>query len=158
MVRSGVITVVTAALGCSLTGCLAIYSKRPVEVVVTDADTGQPVADLPVIVDYFKLTLEYPAVGPLNVPEGVRGVTDANGRVVLPIADFGHGSIRLQAGSYGSSIEPETVRKGGTVTTNDWSLLGILAPEPRATKTQKVVLQLIPQRRSFAHRLFGSRE
>src|SRR4051794_8851553 len=109
MVRSRGMAIVTVALGCSLTGCLAIYSKRPVEVVVTDANTGQPVAGLPVSVDYLSMCLNYFGPHVLNIPEKQSAVTDTNGRVILPIADFDDGSIRLQAGSYGSCIKAETV-------------------------------------------------
>jgi hypothetical protein len=151
MARCKAFAFVTAALSCSLTGCLAVYSKRPVEVVVTDADTARPVADLPVSVRYDPgMPAWYFAPRPLNIPQEVSGVTDANGRVVLPLADFGSGSIRLDAGRRVCCIHPETVREGGSVTAAGYP--------PEIDGTSKVILQLVPQRRSLAHRLFGSRE
>ena len=102
MVRCRMLAVAAAGLGCSMTGCLAIYSTRPVEVVVTRADTGEPVPDLPVSVTYVYMLVP-------NPPKNVSGTTDANGRVVLPIADFDSGPIHFQAGDFFRSIKPETV-------------------------------------------------
>jgi hypothetical protein len=96
-----------AAAVCSLTGCLAVYSKRPVEITVTSAETGRPVADLPVTVNYTAMMV-------LNIPREVKGVTDKDGRVVLPVADFNRGGIHVDAGDYGHFLEPEQVRNGGT--------------------------------------------
>src|SRR5262249_27925095 len=103
MVRCRTFAFVTATLACSLTGCLAIYSKRPVEVVVTSIDPGQPVPDLPVSVDYFYAPLAYFGPHVLNVPEEVSGVTDGNGRVVLPIADFEGGRSAYERETTGAS-------------------------------------------------------
>ena len=129
----------TAAAVCFLTGCIAIYSKRPVEITVTSAETGRPVADLPV-------SVSYPAMMVLNVPREVKGVTDKDGRVVLPVADFDNGSIHVHAGDYGHFIEPEQVRNGGATGTAAWE---------SAPATPKVFLRLVPQRPSFAQRVFG---
>ena len=148
MVRPRGLTTLTVALSCSLTGCLAVYSTRPVEVIVTSAETGQPVANLPVAVDYPLFYAHYFGPRVLNMPKEAGSVTDENGRIVLPIADFGCGPIRLRAGDYGSSIKPDQVREGGMVAPDYWAF----GPE----KTPKVILQLVPQRRSFAQRLFDS--
>jgi hypothetical protein len=119
-----------ASFVCSLTGCLAVYSQRPVEITVTSAETGRPVPDLPVSVNYAAMMV-------LNIPRDVKGVTDKDGRVVLPVADFSGGPIHVNAGDYGHFLEPEQVRNGGTKETAAGSL------------------RLVPQRPSFAQRVFG---
>jgi hypothetical protein len=136
MVAFRLAIVILAAISCSMTGCLAIYSKRPVEVIATDAATGQPVAQLPVSVSYAGMLI-------LNNPKKEEGVTDENGRLLLRMADFESGAIDLRAGDYGRTINPEIVRKGGIVET---------AIRETQTATPKVILRLTPQHRSFAVR------
>jgi hypothetical protein len=140
MVEWRAFAVLAAALSTVQSGCLAIYSTRPVEVTVTNADTGKPVANIPVTVEYVGMLI-------LNVPKKAEGVTDEHGRLLLPIADFDNGPIHLQAGGWGRSINPETVRYGSIVDTGDWS--------GGSVSTPKIIMQLVPQRRSLAQRMFG---
>ena len=64
---------------CLLTGgCLAAYTTRPVEVLVTDCDTGVPKAGIPVVFDYAY-------AGVLNPPGRAEGTTNNQGTVVLPV-------------------------------------------------------------------------
>jgi hypothetical protein len=140
MVRHGVLVVAVAVLSLTTTGCLAVYSTRPVEVVVTREDTGEPVADLPISVTYGYMLVA-------NPPTNTHGSTDASGRVVLTIADFDSGSIHLQAGDFGSSIRAEKVRAGGPVTTARWS--------DQAADAPKVRMQLVSDKRSLLERLCG---
>jgi len=140
MLRRWMVNLLVAALGCSSTGCLSMYSTRPVEIVATNAKTGQPVANLTVQVDYSNQLLL------LNCPIKANGVTDEKGRTYISIADFEAG-ISVYAAGYESHIDPEVVRNGGSVT---------LKPETRDTDNGlKVKLQLFPQPSSLFQRFFG---
>jgi len=144
MARCRIAFILIAAWCVSATGCMALYSTRPVEIIATNAETGQPVANLPVSVKY-----EYLLV--LNAPKEASGVTNANGRVILTVADFSNGDIFLQVGDYWNNIRPTLVRDGGVVTAEMWA-----AP----ATTPKITLRLVPQRPSFldwwlVHGLYG---
>jgi hypothetical protein len=139
MVHCRTVALLAAALTCSMTGCLAIYSTRPVEVTAINAETGQPVANLPINVRYSSM------LG--NLPTNASSITDATGRAVLPIADFQNGPISICGGGYESLLSPEMVRNGGMVVTGQRN--------PDSTITPKVNLQLVPQPSSFFLRLFG---
>src|SRR4051812_45365619 len=107
MPHSRPIAIVLAGLtSLALPGCLAFYSTRPVEVVVTRAETGQPAANVPVRVEYLYM-------GILNPPEPAQGTTDAKGSVVLPMADFD--LISLHAAGTKFFLGADEVRKGGTL-------------------------------------------
>src|SRR5947209_3264744 len=86
---------------CTLSGCLAFYSTRPVEVIVTREGSLEPVANLPVTVNYPQMLI-------LNAPKSAMGKTDQQGKVVLPLADFYNGPIQLQAGNSPFFVDRET--------------------------------------------------
>jgi hypothetical protein len=140
MVRWRVIAVAAVALCGPSTGCLAVYSTQPVDVIVTRTDTGQPAAGVPVSVSYASMMV-------LNQPENVAGTTDTAGRVTLPMADFLSGPY-LRAGTTKFWAPSEAVRDGGT-----------LAYKPSANPDEPVpthsVRLEVPRRRSLAHQLFG---
>lgn len=129
---------VAVVAGCS-TGC-ALYSSRPVEVVVSDIKTGEPVPDLSVSVYYM-------ATFVLNIPNDEHAVTDANGRAVLPMADFANGLIHLRAGDCGRSLSVDDVRQGGKYPLARWTT------DPEAAE---VAIQLTPRPRSLRWWLLGS--
>jgi hypothetical protein len=137
-----VLTLVVAALGCSSTGCLDVYSTRPVDIIVTRTDTGQPAADVPVKVYYMSMMM-------LNQPRDVEGTTDATGRVTLPMADF-LGGPYLRAGTTPFWVPVDTVRDGGLLTYKPTAH----PEEPIPTYS----VRLIPRRRSFFQILFDQRE
>jgi hypothetical protein len=92
-------------LSCAAPGCLALYSTRPVTITVVDPDSDRPLANVPVVV-------EYRSMGVLNTPNDVKGVTDANGRVTLPMSDFDDGVMLLKAGGGKFALSPEMVCNG----------------------------------------------
>jgi hypothetical protein len=83
-------------------GCWS-YSYRPVEVTVTHHDTGKPAVGVPVRAYYLGMMV-------LNLPKAVEGVTDANGRVILSIADCGACFDIDKTGYY---AERSYIRDGG---------------------------------------------
>ncbi len=97
-----------AIVVCSSAGCMANYTMRPVEVIVTDPKTNEPVADVPVSVRYSFMKLS-------NPPQEAQGRTDASGRVVLPIADFDHGEITFEAGGNQFILDSARVRGCGVL-------------------------------------------
>jgi len=116
-----------ALIVCSSVGCMAKYSMRPVDVVVTNPKTNEPIANVPVSVGYsfFKVP---------NPPQQAEGTTDENGRVVLQMADFDRG-IHLTAGGNWFYFDALRVRGGGSL--KRW--------EPNSDKTQpEVAVRLVP--------------
>jgi hypothetical protein len=142
MVQCRVLSLVAAALGCFSTGCLDVYSTRPVEVIVTRTDTGEPAAGVPVKVFYL-------AMFALNQPRDVEGTTDATGRVTLPMADFRCGPD-LRAGTTMYGVESDTVREGGPLTYKPTAN----PEEPIPTYS----VRLVPRRQSLVNRLLGHRD
>jgi hypothetical protein len=139
MARRIRLVVVAVGLGWPSAGCLAVYSTRPVEVVVTRTDTGQPAAGVPVAVSYASMLV-------LNQPPDASGTTDAGGRVTLPMADF-LGGPYLKAGTTRFGAPSEVVRAGGTLTY-----------KPSANPQEPVPaysVRLIPRRRPLVERLLG---
>ncbi len=113
----------------SSAGCAAKYTMRPVEVVVTNPKTNQPVANVPVSVGYSFFMVP-------NPPTQAEGTTDENGRVLLPIADFAAGGIHLTAGGNRFPLDALRVRSGGAI--RRWV--------PDSDKTQpEVVVRLVPR-------------
>jgi hypothetical protein len=139
MVQCRVLSLVAAALCCSSTGCLVVYSTRPVDVIVTRTDTGEPAAGVPVKVYYSSMMV-------LNQPRDVEGTTDATGRVTLPMADF-LGGPSLRAGSTPFWAEADTVRDGGPLTYKPTAN----PEEPIPTYS----VRLVPRRQSLINRLLG---
>ena len=142
MVRHRLTTLLAIALCCPSVGCLAAYSTRPVDVVVTRTDTGQPAAGVPVTVSYASMLV-------LNQPKNADGTTDAAGRITLPMADFLSGPS-LHAGTTSYWAPSEIIRDGGSLTY-----------KPSANPDEPVpthAVRLVPRQRSLIHRLLGSRE
>src|SRR5688572_17038235 len=69
--------------GCVL---VSMHSTRPVEVRVTQKDTGIPLTNLPVKIRYSYTG--YGAIWVLRMPEPTSAQTDVDGVAVLPMADF----------------------------------------------------------------------
>ena len=142
MIRHRLTALLAITLCCPTVGCMAVYSTRPVDVVVTRSDTGQPAVGVPVTVSYLSMLV-------LNQPKNVEGTTDAAGRVTLPMADFMSGPY-LNAGTTKYWTPSEIVRNGGSLTY-----------KPSANPDEPIpthAVQLIPRRRSLIHRLLGSQE
>ncbi len=132
--------VLAALAACTLSGCLAFYSTRPVEVLVTRENSLEPVADLPVSVTYMGMLI-------LNTPKQVAGKTDEQGKAVLPLADFDDGLILLQAGNNRFYLAPDIIRKGGTLTKGE-PVFGTDGRPP-------VSIKLIARPCSFFQRFFS---
>jgi hypothetical protein len=137
-----VLSLVAATLSSASTGCYAVYSTRPVDVIVTRTDNGEPAAGVPVKVFYLAMF-----VG--NVPRDVEGTTDATGRVTLPMADFRDGPY-LDAGRTRFAVESDTVRHGGSLTYKPSANL----EEPIPTYS----VRLVPRQQSLINRLLGYRD
>lgn len=104
MARAGILALVSAPFSL-LTGCLTVPTPKPVEVVVTRTDTGEPAANVPVKVYYLSMLTPR--------PKDVEGTTDANGRVTLPMSSSGP---YITAGATRFYAEPVLLRTGGVVT------------------------------------------
>ena len=142
MVRHRLTTLLAIALCFPSVGCLAVYSTRPVDVVVTRIDTGQPAAGVPVSVSYASMLV-------LNQPKDVDGTTDADGRVTLPMADFLGGPC-LQAGTTKYWAPSEIICNGGGLTYKS----SANPDEPIPTHA----VRLVPRQRSLIYRLLGGRD
>jgi hypothetical protein len=125
-------------------GCLACYTKRPVEIVVTDTNTSQPVANLPVKVEYFAMSV-------LFTPSSVEGVTNENGIVVLTLAEFKNGIMHLD-------IDEGKDRNGIEYSLNDKMIRdGAILNSPNRTFGQPepaISIRLSPRRPSWFYRMF----
>jgi hypothetical protein len=137
MIRCQVHMLLAAFLCCPSVGCLAVYSTRPVDVLVTRTDTGEPAPGVPVKVHYLAMMV-------LNMPEAVEGTTDAGGRVTLQMADFRLGPY-LQAGTTKYAAPSEVVRDGGSLTYKP----SANPDEPVPTHS----VRLLPRRKSLIQRL-----
>ena len=125
-------------LCCPALGCFAYYRTRPVDVLVTRTDSGEPAAGIPVNARYLFMLL-------LNPPEYASGVTDSAGIVTLPLADF-DGCI-MQAGTTAYGLPAQKVREGGQ-----------LEYKPSANPDEPVpeyAIQLIPRKLTLGQRIFG---
>lgn len=67
-----------AALACQ-SGCIAWYTKAPVDLLVLDAETNEPIAGAKVGVHYAYMLM-------LNVPKDPHALSDHDGRAVLSVA------------------------------------------------------------------------
>ncbi len=140
MIHSRMFVILAAGLSCQSAGCRAVYATRPVEVVVTRTDTGQPAADVPVKIYYLSMLVT-------NPPKTVEGTTDATGRVTLPMADFQSGPY-LQAGSTNFWVATDVVRYGG--------LLAYKATAHPEEPIPNYKVRLVPARQAFVpHRFRG---
>lgn len=89
-----------------------MHSMYDVTVQVKDHNTEKPVGNVEVSVKY-----DYDSYGMFyfaNKPEPVFGVTDVNGKVVLPLADFRY-RILMWVSSEPTQLNKELVQKGGTL-------------------------------------------
>ncbi len=120
-------------LCCPATGCVAFHSTHPVEMVLTDTASAQPVANKMVILSYK----HHPFQG---APGGITASTDEHGTVTLPIADVDF-SMTLQVGRAVFSLSQEIVRTGGVLHYRD-------DEENRS-------LRVIPKKPTAIQRLFG---
>jgi hypothetical protein len=89
---------------CAFAGCAALDPKYPMEVQVSSALTGEPLAGVPVSTDYTGKVADW--------PEGDSGVTDRDGRLLLPVADFNRGVTTLHVGEESVLLGNDVVREG----------------------------------------------
>ena len=106
------IVLLNLALLPLLSGCVAVslHSTRPVEVRVTERDTGKPVSGAPV-----KIWYGYTGYGVfyvLRVPKPASATTDERGIAVLPMADFFQNTAFDVAGER-FGLSNELIRRGG---------------------------------------------
>ena len=102
---------VTAAL-VFINGCVwvSLHKYYPTKIEARYKDTRQPASIVPVAVQYW-----YDSYGifyDLRKPKKVSSKTDANGEVILDIADYS-GGINLYIGDTGFSIDKNIVQNGG---------------------------------------------
>jgi hypothetical protein len=123
MPRFLVLQVLGLCILSALPGC-AVYTLRPVDVVVVDAESGKPVQGAEVGVDYLALFI-------LNRPWPASGKTDSQGKTSLWVANFHDGSenwsasapdyLPFQSGGMGSDsrnrIPCDLVPPGGSAAT-----------------------------------------
>jgi hypothetical protein len=125
-----------AALGSiAASGCVTLYSTRPVELTVTQSGSAQPVANQPVILSYTHSKF-------VGAPPSVSETTDDQGRVVLPVGDVEF-PIRLQVGQATFDVDREVVRTGG-----------VLKPDG---EQEGVELRVAPRSRTLLEWLFRYR-
>jgi hypothetical protein len=102
-----IICTVVALQCCVVSG----HRLHTTDIIVTNAESGEPIDAVPVEVFYNSLTV--------NSPSPVCGITDANGKVRLPVADLTNGGISIRAGGDKLSelrqfhVTPDQVRNGG---------------------------------------------
>lgn len=100
-------------LSIALSGCVgySMHSMHDVSVEVTDYKTNKPHSNLEVSVKY-----DYDSYGWFyfaNTPDPVSGITDHNGKVILPIADYRYRIIMRVSGQPTGELDKILVRKGG---------------------------------------------
>ena len=98
----------------ALSGCAgySMHSMYDVTIQVNDNKTEKPVGNVEVSVKY-----DYDSYGMFyfaNKPEPVSGVTDADGKVVLPIADYRYRILMWVSGEP-TQLSKDLVQKGGTL-------------------------------------------
>ncbi|WP_020474942.1 peptidase associated/transthyretin-like domain-containing protein [Zavarzinella formosa] len=91
---------------CALAGCATTNPNSPVEVRVTNTDTGKPVAGVPVALRYSS--------DKQTCPEDDSGITDRDGRVTLLAAHFLAGTTKLHVGDRSTVVEQEELLDGRT--------------------------------------------
>jgi hypothetical protein len=107
------------AVSVSATGCVAVYSTRPVEITVLDPASKSPVANVPVSVKYHQMLV-------VNPPQPAKGTTDASGLVTLPVASFEGGLfggvVEVDAGDTKLLLTRALLQNGGVFETGqlDW--------------------------------------
>lgn len=108
MFRRRLFALFLAAACAPLAGCRT-HITRPVDVIVTHADTGEPAAGVPVEAKYLGLILDFRIR-----PDKAAGTTDADGRVTLPLGDF-DGLDTLSVGTDCWAFWAAHVREGGAL-------------------------------------------
>jgi hypothetical protein len=124
---------VAILISCTEGGCLAFYSTRPVELVLTRTESAQPVANEMVILSYNHSIFQ-------GVPGEVVDATDQHGHVVLPIAEVSF-RMTLQVGRAVFSLDRDIVRTGGVLRYGD--------------EEDSISLRVVPKSPTFIQRLFG---
>ncbi len=131
-----------AAACCPLAGCLSVHATRPVDVVVTHADTGEPAAGVRVEAVYgFYMGM----IRPLNKPGPADGTTDADGRVTLPLWDQSNTGLKAGDDCWWE-VPGEAVRHGG-------HLDHLLRPSRDDDPQPKYHVRLVARRRWLAQHL-----
>ncbi len=81
-------------------GCLAIYTRKPVSVLVLDAETDHPIEGATVRVRYSPVGIDLSWPFMVNRPENERRSTDNEGRTEIRVADFAWITWRVGASGY----------------------------------------------------------
>lgn len=79
------VAVMTLPMCC---GCVAIYSKKSIGVLVLDAETGKPIREASVGVSYHPQGIDLPWALTMNKPDGMRVTTNAHGEAKISVAKF----------------------------------------------------------------------
>ncbi len=84
-------------------GCVTVskYSKKPVDILVVDAETNQPIENAQVKISYYRGSL---LIGPrplsINKPNDQTCMTDSSGECTIPIANFNGPSWTVAADGF----------------------------------------------------------
>lgn len=81
-------------------GCLAIYTRKPVSVLVLDAETDQPIEGATVSVRYSPVGIDLGWLFLVNRPRNQQGSTNSEGRTEIRVADFAWVDWRVGASGY----------------------------------------------------------
>lgn len=115
--RSVIFLLLTVAVCATQSGCVAIYWKRPIDVLVLDAETCEPIEGASVDVFYMPRGIDFTWGLAINKPDGARVLTDSQGRATIPVANFAYicwnaeapGYRKNGGGSVGSCRVPENL-------------------------------------------------
>ena len=99
-------------VSCTESGCLGsigFYSTKPIEVVVTQTESAQPVSNQEVILNYKRPSIFH------GVPGEIKARTDEHGRIVIPVANLDF-DMSLNASGTKVDFNSGIVQQGGVLT------------------------------------------
>ena len=107
------VSVLSLAVSFSTFGCVAIFRHEtlPARITIAERDTGRVLPAVKVTVGYLVDAYHYLYIH--NRPEAAKGETNADGWVVLPVADFEYGTVFGAAAYAQVELTPAQVRSGG---------------------------------------------
>jgi len=109
MLRMIILCLLAALFATAQTGCVSLYRNKPIDVLVLDAETNQPIQGAKIQPSYSpNVGVMSPEVfafnATINKPSNGMVTTDANGKTTLRVADFHNASLDCKSDGYLSEV------------------------------------------------------